>query len=273
MTVWICATCGVEHPDSDAPPQECVICSDERQWVPPDGQRWTSLGELRANGYATSVSEVEPDLYRISVKPSVGIGQGGLLARTPYGNLLWDPAGYLDEAAVERVRELGGVAAVATSHPHMIGVQVEWSRAFGNAPMYVNAADQDYLRRRDSAVRYWSGTEDVLPGITLVQCGGHFKGSSVAHWNGGDGRGVLLAGDTIAATPDGRWVSFMRSFPNYIPLSSSAVQRVVRAVEPLDFDRTYSSFGNGIPSDAKAVVRRSADRYLAWISGKYDDDT
>lgn len=273
MTVWICATCAVEHADTEQPPERCEICTDERQYVRPSGQEWTTLAELRAAGYSSRVDEVESNLFGITIEPALGIGQRGLLLRTPNGNLLWDPSGFLDDAAIERVRELGGVAAIATSHPHMFGAQVEWGKAFGGPSVYVAEADKAHVRRPDPAIRYWSGSEEVLPGVTLVQCGGHFKGSAVAHWVGADGRGVLLAADTIPATPDGQWVSFMRSYPNNIPLSAAAVERVVSAVEPYEFDRTYSSFGNHVPADAKAVVRRSADRYIGWISGKFDADT
>ncbi|HZW43873.1 MAG TPA: alpha/beta hydrolase [Dermatophilaceae bacterium] len=40
---WVCAACGNSYPGSGRPPQVCPICADERQWVSPDGQRWTTL--------------------------------------------------------------------------------------------------------------------------------------------------------------------------------------------------------------------------------------
>ncbi|MEQ4204187.1 hydrolase [Actinopolymorpha sp. B9G3] len=274
MTVWICATCAVEHSDTAQPPATCAICADERQYVLPVGQQWTSLDELAAAGHRVRVEAVEPDLFGVRVRPQVGIGQQAWLLRTPEGNLLWDPTGFVDAAGADRLRELGGVAAIAASHPHMFGVQVEWSRALSGVPVLVAAADRQWLQRTDPVVEYWSGTYDLFPGVTLVQCGGHFAGSAAAHWAGGaDGRGVLLAGDTIAPTPDQRWASFMRSYPNNIPLSAAAVERVVGAVEPYDFDRLYGNFGGMVARDAKAAVRRSADRYIGWISGAFDADT
>lgn len=273
MTVWICATCAVEYPDTEQPPTECPICEDERQWVPPTGQRWTTLAELAENGHQTRIHEEEPNLCGVTVEPQVGIGQQALLLRTPNGNLLWDPVGYIDDLAVERITELGGIALIAASHPHMYGVQVEWSKAFGGVPVLVAEADKQHVQRPDPVIRFWSGTEEVLPGVTFVQAGGHFKGSGVVHVTGADGRGVLLAGDTIAPKPDRRWVSFMRSFPNDIPLSAAAVERVVQAVWPYEFDRLYGNFGNSVTEDGKAVVRRSADRYIGWIRGDFDADT
>ena len=35
---------------SSAPPGHCPICEDERQYVGPDGQQWTTLDQLRATG-------------------------------------------------------------------------------------------------------------------------------------------------------------------------------------------------------------------------------
>lgn len=273
MTIWICATCAVEYPDTERPPAGCPICEDERQYVLPRGQLWTTLDELDNGERHVRLREREPDLYSMSVEPEVGIGQQAVLLRTPNGNLLWDPVGYIDDDAVEQVRRLGGLAVIAASHPHMFGVQVEWSKAFGDAPVLVAEADKEHLQRPDPVIRYWSGTEEVLPGVTFVQCGGHFKGSGAVHWVGADGKGVLLSGDTIAPKPDTRWVSFMRSYPNDIPLSANAVERVVRAVEPYDYDRLYGNFGNPVAADGKAVVRRSADRYIGWISGDFDADT
>lgn len=274
MTLWICSTCAVEYPDTPQPPDVCHICADERQYVPATGQRWTTLRDLAEAGHRTHVAEVEKGLYGVTVEPEVGIGQRALLAQTPAGNLLWDPTGFLDEAAVDQIRELGGLAAIAASHPHMFGVQVEWSRAFGGVPVYVNEADKDWLGRTDEVVRFWSGTfEQPLPGLTFVQAGGHFRGSAVAHWTGADGRGVILAGDTIAPVADQRWVTFMRSYPNSIPLSAAAVEQVVGRLEPYAYDRLYGNFGRAVSADAKTAVRRSADRYIGWIRGDFDADT
>lgn len=269
--MWICATCAVEHSRTD---DGCAICADERQWLPPAGQQWTTLEELASSGHEVRVRELEPDLFGLTVEPEVGIGQQAHLVHTPAGALLWDPTGYVDDSAVRRVRELGDVVAIATSHPHMFGVQVEWSRRLGGVPVLVAAADLQWVARPDPVVRTWSGTAEVLPGVTLVQLGGHFPGSAVAHWTAGaGGRGVLLAGDTIPTNPDRTSVTFMRSFPNRIPLSAGVVEQISRAVEVLPFDRLYDNFGGTLAAGARATVRRSADRYTGWVSGAFDAST
>lgn len=153
----------------------------------------------------------------------------------------------------------------------MFGVQVEWSRALDDAPVLVAEADMSWVARPDPVIRPWSGTLEPLPGVTMTQPGGHFPGSAVVHWaTGADGGGVLLSGDTVFANPDRTSVSFMRSFPNRIPLSGAVVERVTKHVEQFAFDRLYGNFDNVIPSDARQVVRRSADRHIAWVRGDYD---
>lgn len=270
-TPWrLCATCGVEN---DTDEDVCAICDDERQYLPPGGQRWTTLAERAEEGCRIEVTEREPDLFALRAVPKADIGQSALLVRTPAGNLLWEVPGYVDDEAVEAVRALGGVAAVMASHPHMYGCQLEWARAL-DAPVYVAEKDQEWVRRRGPEIVTWSEPFEVLPGITALQTGGHFPGSTVACWSAGaGGRGVLLSGDTVKAAPATGWVTFMRSYPNDIPLSPAVVSRIADAVGGLAFDRLYDNFGLTVAIDARDAVARSAERYIAWVRGDHDDLT
>ncbi|HEY2557165.1 MAG TPA: hydrolase, partial [Diaminobutyricibacter sp.] len=101
MFDWLCAACAVEYPAGEQPPSACPICLDERQYVPLTGQAWTSLQQLSDQGSRVDITEAEPDLYILSAAPEAGIGQHAKLVRTSGGNLLWDPTGYVDEAAAE----------------------------------------------------------------------------------------------------------------------------------------------------------------------------
>ncbi len=125
----------------------------------------------------------------------------------------------------------------------------------------------DWVQRSDPAIRPWSGTIEVLPGLTLVQCGGHFDGSAVVHWKAGaGGRGALLVGDTMTVVPDVRYVSFMRSYPNLIPMPESSVRKIVDAVRPYPFDRVYGGWWDRVMlAGGIDAVERSARRYMQWI--------
>ena len=270
VEAWVCRTCGVQQAPSATPPATCAICQDERQYVPPQGQQWARLVELRAEGRRIEIRDLEPGLTGIGAEPAIGIGQRALLVRTPAGNFLWDCLGFIDDQGVTAVRQRGGLRGIAFSHPHFYGVCVEWSQAFGGAPIYIPRADREWVMRPDPAVSYWEGTLAPLPGLTLVQSGGHFEGSAVLHWAAGaNGRGALLTGDTITVVADRRFVSFMRSYPNDLPLSAADVRRIVASVRPYQFDRIYGGWWDRVvDSDGERVIERSADRYIRWIEGR-----
>lgn len=270
QAAYICRTCGVQHAPTEGPPAACPICLDERQYIPPEGQRWGTLEELQSEGRGTDVRDLEPGLTGIGAQPPIGIGQRALLVQTPAGNLLWDCLGFIDAAGIAAVRERGGLHGIAFSHPHFYGVCVEWSRAFDGAPIYIPRADREWVMRPDQAVKHWDGELEPLPGVRLIQCGGHFDGSAALHWTAGaEGRGALLTGDTITVVSDRRFVSIMRSYPNQIPLSAAAIRSVVAAVQPYVFDRVYGGWWDRvIDRDGKAAIERSAGRYIRWIEGR-----
>jgi hypothetical protein len=270
-TIWICATCGVEHGDDEG---VCPVCADERQWVPAAGQRWRTLAQLEADGQRTRLQEREPNLLALTVEPGVGIGQTAFVVTSDAGSVLWDPPGFVDDEAVTRIQALGQVLAISSSHPHMFGAQLEWSRRLDNAPVLVCEPSLKWVSRRGPAVTGWNARRELAPGVTLHQFGGHFRGSAVLHWAAGaDGRGVLFSSDTIHGNPDRATVTFLRSYPNRIPLSPAVVERITSAAEQLQFDRLYDNFGRGVDTGARAAVRRSADRYIAWVRGDHDDLT
>jgi hypothetical protein len=267
MPNFICTTCGTQYAESDQPPVACTICQDERQYVKATGQQWTSLERLRITN-RNSVKFKEPGLIGVGIDPHFAIGQRALFLRTPKAHVLWDCLPLLDEAVVEALQALGGISAIAISHPHYYASMVEWSRAFGGVPIYLHAADRPWVMRPDKAIVFWEGeTRRLAEGLTLVRCGGHFDGGTVLHWAGGaGGRGALLSGDIIQVVPDRKHVSFMYSYPNYIPLPASAIERIVRAVEPFEYDRVYGAYWDMvIERDGKAVVQRSAQSYLRTI--------
>jgi glyoxylase-like metal-dependent hydrolase (beta-lactamase superfamily II) len=272
MDAFICRTCGVQHAASEFPPGECAICLDERQYVGWDGQTWARLPDLAAEGFRTVVRDEEPSLTGIGVEPSFGIGQRALMVRTPGGNVLWDVPGFLDDAALGAVRRQGGLAGISASHPHFYGVMVEWSQAFGGVPILLPKADRPWVRRPDPAIRFYDERAEVVPGVTLVRCGGHFEGSAVLHWrDGAAGAGALLTGDSITVAQDRRFMSFMRSYPNLIPLSAGQVRRILAVVEPLEFDRIYGGWwGRVVRTGGKEAVRASAERYISWLTGPPD---
>jgi hypothetical protein len=263
MTRWICVTCGTQFAESEDQPAECPICTDARQYVPEEGQRWTTLDELRAERR----NEIRDDdeLTGVGVEPWFAIGQRALLV----DGLMWDCVHLVDDEGAQEVERRGGLNAIAISHPHYYTGMVEWAHSFG-CPVYIHAADERWIMRPDPAIELWEGeTKEVGEGLTLVRCGGHFGGGTVLHWAGGaDGRGVLLSGDIVQVIPDRGHVSFMYSYPNLIPLPASSVEAIARALDPFEFEVLYGAWwGRVVRGNAKGIVRRSAERYVRALAG------
>jgi hypothetical protein len=268
MPAFICATCGTQFAPSQQKPDRCPICDEPRQFVPPSGQAWTTH-EALSRRHINSFQQHELGLIGIGSVPGFAIGQRALLLRTEDGNVLWDCISLLDEATITIVKALGGLIGIAISHPHYYSSMVEWAHAF-NVPIHLHTADQQWVMRPDPAIKFWSG--DTLPlarGVTLICCGGHFAGGTVLHWaQGGGGRGTLLSGDIVQIIPDRKFVTFMRSYPNMIPLSAPSVERIGAMLEPYDFDVIHGAwFDRTIPHDGKAIVKRSVARYVEAIRG------
>jgi hypothetical protein len=272
MPAFICTACGMQYPPSPTPPDQCRVCEEERQFTPPGGQSWTTLERL-AGGHLNGFHQHEPGLIGIRTLPVFAIGQRALLLRTPHGNILWDCISLIDEATVTLIKGLGGLSAIAISHPHFYTTLVEWSRAFGNVPVHLHADDSAWVMRPDACIRPWQGeTMQLLPGVTLIRGGGHFPGGTMVHWAAGaEGRGVVCSADIATVNLDRKSFTFMRSYPNHIPLSAAGVRAIGAALEPFQFDRIYSHFFERvIPTGAKPILRASIERYVAAIGGAYD---
>src|SRR5439155_17086709 len=185
--------CGTQFASSEEQPSACPICSDDRQYVKPEGQKWTTLAKLREQGYHTIIKEEEPGLIGIGTEPSFAIGQRALLVQTPQGNILWDCITLLDEQTAAEIERLGGIKAITISHAHYYTTMVEWAERF-DAPIYLHEFNRQWVMRPSERIEFWSGDLLKLAGdISVVRLGVHFPGSTVLHWtSGAGGRSVLL---------------------------------------------------------------------------------
>jgi glyoxylase-like metal-dependent hydrolase (beta-lactamase superfamily II) len=263
VTTFVCKACGTQFAPSDEPPGACAICEDARQYVPHDeGQVWLTWDDVRAGRRA----DIRDDhgILGIGCDPGFAIGQRALLVKSTAGNVLWDCITYLDDEIVERIAAEGGLAAIAISHPHYYSAMIEWAHAFA-CPILIHEAERKWVMRPDPSVQFWSGeTHSLGGGVTLIRCGGHYEGAQVLHWRE---QRALLSGDIVQVIPDRRFVSFMYSYPNLIPLPAAAVERIAAALEPFQFDTIHGAWWDRfIDGDGSNVVRRSAERYVRAVT-------
>jgi hypothetical protein len=264
----ICVTCGTQFPPSSQTPSHCPICEDERQFVGWNGQEWTTLINLQGS-HSNRFIAMEPGVTAILTEPAFAIGQRAFLIESAAGNVLWDCVTLLDQPTIGEIRRRGGLSAIAISHPHYYSTMVEWAETF-NVPVLLHAADRQWVMRPHECIRFWE--EDRLPlhdGMTLIRAGGHFDGGALLHVPAAaDRKGALFSGDIIQVVPDRRWVSFMYSYPNLLPLSEKEVRRIVTSVKSYRFERVYGAFHpRQVVCNGEEVIRKSADRYIKFLLG------
>jgi hypothetical protein len=266
MENFICVQCGAQFSETTEPPPQCPICQDERQFVRHGGQQWTTLQELALHHH-NRIEEEAPHLLGIGTKPEFAIAQRALLLESPAGNLLWDCISLLEDKTIAEVRARGGIRAIAISHPHFYSSMVAWAEHF-DAEVYLHAGDRQWVMRDSPRIHFWEGTTFPLwDNLRLINCGGHFEGGTVLHWPaGGNGKAALLTSDILTVVQDRRYLSFMRSYPNLIPLGAAAIDRILETLEEFSFDQIYGGWWKAnVPAHAKAAVARSAERYLRAI--------
>jgi glyoxylase-like metal-dependent hydrolase (beta-lactamase superfamily II) len=263
MTITLCKACGTSYEFGEHHPQHCPICEDERQFVPLTGQQWIDLDRLTA-AHSNKWQQHNLALFSLRTIPNFAINQRAFLLRTPQGNILWDCIANLDDATKTLVSALGGLKAIAISHPHYYSSMQDWAAEF-KAPIYLHESDRQWIMRESSWITLWDG--DSLPlttDVSLLRLGGHFAGGSVLHWAQGDG--LLLSGDIIQVAPGGNAVSFMWSYPNMLPLPAAVVSEIIRRLSVVKFSQIYGAFeGREIMEHADQIVRRSGEKYIACL--------
>lgn len=263
--ITICTACGTSYDATHGQPSHCNICEDARQFVPASGQQWLSRAQLRAT-HRNMWQQLEPGLLSVQTVPAFAIDQRAFLLQTRHGNILWDCIAHLDDATETLIQALGGISAIAISHPHYYSTMQDWAAAF-DAPIYLHASDSEWIQRASPHIHLWQGEALTLsPEVTLLRLGGHFAGGTVLHW--AHQQGVLLSGDIVQVTPGANAVSFMWSYPNMLPLAAASVSDMLARLEPVAYQRLYGAFaGREITADARQRVRSSGEHYLACLQG------
>lgn len=266
-TAFVCETCGTQFAPSEAAPERCPICEDERQYVSLSGQKWTSV-EALAKAHRPRLED-DAGLACVGMRPAFAIDQRAILLPTEAaGRILWECVTLVTDEAVAAVTAEGPIDRIVISHPHFYSSMVEWAQALGGVPILLHEADRQWVMRPSPLIDYWSGERLALSdGVTLVRCGGHFDGSTALHWrDAARPGGALFPGDALQVVADRRHVSFMYSYPNYIPMHPDAVRAMRTALAGFAFEDVYGyTWGRNIIGGGRAAVDASFERYLSAI--------
>ena len=261
--IVLCKACGTSYEKTDSHPQHCAICNDERQYVPATGQKWIDFSALCAS-HTNKWQQHNGVLLSIRTVPDFAINQRAFILRTPEGNILWDCIATLDDATKMLIASLGGLKAIAISHPHYYTTMQDWAAEF-NAPIYLHASDSEWVMRNSPWIRFWQGdTLELAQDVSVIRLGGHFSGGCVLHWARNEG--LVLSGDIVQVTPGTHAVSFMWSYPNMLPLPAATVSDITHRLSTVKFKQLYGAFeGKDIKDNADEIVRRSGKKYISCL--------
>ncbi|KAL9111968.1 MAG: hypothetical protein Q9227_003588 [Pyrenula ochraceoflavens] len=262
---------------------------DPRQFVPPSGQAFTTLAEMRRDGYKNKwkQDDVEKDVWSVWTEPKFAIGQRAVLLTTPHGNVLWDCITFLDQETVDKILTHGPLTAIIISHPHYYTTHADWSTTFSHCPIYTSSLDSSWLSRpapapASSHTFLTSPLTPILPSITALIVGGHFAGSLCLHYED-----KLFVADTLVTVPSAHNPSspgevarraevtgrkeggsrneqightsyaFMYSIPNMIPLSPREMVRMWGVLGRVEWRTTFGAFvGSEVRCDGTLEGRR-----------------
>ncbi|RRB02232.1 MBL fold metallo-hydrolase [Larkinella rosea] len=260
----ICTTCGTQYPPHQPVPELCTICNDDRQYIPENGQNWTTLPDLEKT-YTVKISPLTDRIHSLKMQPDFAIANRALLVQSPGGNILWDCIPLPDAPTVALIRSMGGLKAIAFSHPHYYSTMNVWASLF-DCPVYIHENDQPWIMYPSDSLQLWSGDSlSFWDGIRMIHTGGHFPGSCVLHIPSSSDRGTLLCGDTLLLSRSKRHLAVMFSYPNQILLTRDEFVAFYKKAENLAFDSLYGAFENqDLTDNIMAVFTKSMQRY--WDS-------
>jgi hypothetical protein len=269
VSAFLCKACGTEFPPSAVPPPTCPIYDDERQFVPPAGQAWTTHQALAA-GHANTFRQHEAGTIAINTAPHFAIGQRAFLLLSEQGNVLWDCVSLLDHATVALIKSLGGLSALAISHPHFYTSMNRWSEAF-DAPVYLHADDCQWVMNPGPNIVFWEGDRQPLqPGMEDHPLRRPFcRQQRVVPGRRRERPWRLVhrrhaPGDRRPAT---RHLHALVSKPHSALAGGGGAHRRAACKRPLR--RLYAAFPErDIEAGAQEAVRRSAERYIRAVSGE-----
>lgn len=258
----VCSTCGTQYAPNSQLPELCVICNDDRQYIPPGGQEWLGMRRLKEK-YTVDITSLGTSLYSLKVQPHFALANRALLVNTPGGNVLWDCIPLLNQATIKFVNNMGGLKAIAISHPHYYTAMNEWAQEFG-CLVYIHSDDNLWPVYQSDNLRFWEGDEFPLwDGIRIIHTGGHFPGSCVLHIPDMSENATVLCGDSLYISPSRRHLAVMYSYPNQILISKKEFKAFWKNTAKLKFDTVYGAFDKQeLKGNAMQIFRKSMLHYL-----------
>ncbi len=244
---YACSNCG-HWQFYFATPPDCPICSDVRNDLPEDGWDFRTPQSLQLQHHWR---ELGNGLHEFWSTPRFGLDSHGWVIETAIGNVSFEAAPFYDEASLDRIAAIGGLKAIAASHPHGYGALWQLQRRF-DCPLLIQKLDLPWTKAFRVTHPY-DETCTVAPGLTLHRTGGHYDGHAILH---DAERRAVFVGDALKLDLDADGalvaISCHKAYHKAIPLSPDEARHYRAVFAALDFDTVFTpfEFARNVPKDA-----------------------
>lgn len=243
LPAYVCTNCGFWQKRFERP-ASCPLCEDFRHVLPERGFEFLDTGEAAQRTRCTW-DEVRPGVWRYSLDSPVGISPSGYVITHSGGNVAFEAPALYDDAALDHIESIGGVAYASASHPHTYGALWRLAERFG-CEVAIHREDLGWARAFGVTLPF-DDALDLPGGLSLINTGGHFAGHSVLY---DPANQRLYIGDAVklelaASDPEGRTadgISTHKAFVRRIPLTPDEARRYREVFSDLAFDETFTPF-------------------------------
>ncbi|MBC7798520.1 MAG: hypothetical protein H7Z37_16745 [Pyrinomonadaceae bacterium] len=257
LSHYSCDNCGFWQQYFAAPPF-CPVCSDVRNALPENGWNFVSVDEFKRRETFGEVQcswrFVEDDIVMFTNSPQIGIGSNGYLILRDSGNISFEAAGFYTQNALDKIKELGGISILSSSHPHGFGALWQLESEFQpETVLFQREAVQ--FTKAITVNQIFDDELKIDDEISLHYVGGHYEGHSVLYYST---RKTLFCGDALKfETENGitTGVSCHKAFHKQIPLSPREIEKYREVLSKLDFTQTFTPFEHNADSTNEDAMR------------------
>ena len=249
LSPYACSNCGHWQFHFAVPPH-CPICTDVRNDLPEDGWDFRPPASLDLRHHWRTLPG---GLHEFWSTPRFGLDSHGWVLETAIGNVAFEAAPFYDQASLDHLASIGGIAVLAASHPHGYGALWQLQQRF-ECPVLIQKLDLPWTKAFRVTTPY-DERHEIAPGLTLYRTGGHYDGHAILH---DAARGALFVGDALKLDldTDGRLVALSchKAYHKAIPLSPDEARHYRDVFATLAFDAVFTPFEFACHVPKRAVL-------------------
>ena len=208
------------------------------------------------------ILQLEEDIWRICLEPTLGIRHFAYFVERPDGNVLMDMQPLLTADLEDWIASKGGLRVIILSHPHYYGAMDEFSARF-KAPIKIHGTDKEWSVGYPNVEFFNFEVLKLGEDLEVHHIPAQFEGGLCLLYKRFGG--VIFTGDTIMVSPSTGELTAWKNTPRQVPYQINEFLVIRERLMALDFNQLYAS--------VRGEVRRNAKDLLSAFSRDYIETT